>query len=1016
MKDHGRPAVSAPLQTKAAVAVSKVSMIPTGIEATLSPRSATAFARNGLTTDELYDERRNLRREWIQFIDSVDSEEGQKDEIQPRDPKNTINQFAMGDVELCYPTVTNTNTCHLDGIFSVYNDYDAFVEDREGASEDESDDDLHVFQSIKEQMETLDGILEEFSDLANSRSSGSSKEALVVSSKLKSKSNSPKTEMGSEVSDSNNRHMDDDAGTVERYAYLLEKTHMQEDIQEGLYNDCDTFEDEWEALNKLEMDLRQELESVSIEMENKSYRGERSSAMVGRSRKQGNVMERGAAEVGEGEEFQQGQPTKRINKISDGFDAFGNHRIQLARVSQNTAAAFSHVRLTRDLAVLDGKDNEEETSASTGPPPREAPSASAMILDCVFNTELSCTPRACSSFIKEDKDDWDAIAYRARYQESVMLPPEPFLPDRVANMSSISDTSCDGIEPPSSRRELHSTRTVYRFNASELKQHTKEAGDEEKYLGNLGRVAKDSGTTRKMEGDHIVLSPFVKIDVSHDANTVTPAPPPPPAPISYTIRVPAFSSTAAPVTTPSRTKGQNNNTSKEHFEASVEDSERQTGNHSVSNICTAIPKPVSHVAASESESCTSPASLVPTSKRLPFFSPNLSFELDAMSDDSLDLMTISVDDSLNTPKESEESQYELNLQKRPVENPRDVNELEIMKLETYGGHVSPLTSPVSTEDFNKEADTGDECENSIDYVVGRVYARIQVGGVLVLDENLQSSLARIATRAIKDDPIHFKNSLIKGEEEEDNQDEETYNVIETVLAEDSFMNICCRPTVSSLSDRVKIIAGVEDIELARIGEVTGEDISERIGQNNDDDTEYIDTKPKCLETTDIIQPKQVHKESEDYLQIKLLSLNQRLLESIVCGDFGVFSDLTTEEISGIDVRGEINHGRASHWKASLKLKVPTEDESEDRHEYPLAPYRINMEGSSVEQLSPGVAVVIYTLIERKNDISVMVYRETRIWKKTCDDGHWKNCHFHRSPVNPSTKEEPWMDGSTHFVT
>ena len=142
MKDLKRQRPPAPVTT-----TPKAMMIPTGIEAILSPKS-DCHSRTTMTTEDMYDERRSLRREWIRFMDSLDSEDDYTDigsdvfsgltpRYAPSDEHTEIktprSTSIMGDVELCYPNVTSTNTSVL---FS----------ERMAISEDEEDNFDQIFQ------------------------------------------------------------------------------------------------------------------------------------------------------------------------------------------------------------------------------------------------------------------------------------------------------------------------------------------------------------------------------------------------------------------------------------------------------------------------------------------------------------------------------------------------------------------------------------------------------------------------------------------------------------------------------------------------------------------------------------------------------------------------------------------------------------------------------------------------------------------------------------------------------
>ena len=51
----------------------EATMFAIPFESIISPRSTSSSAIHGMPMDELYDERRSLRNEWIRFMDSMDS-------------------------------------------------------------------------------------------------------------------------------------------------------------------------------------------------------------------------------------------------------------------------------------------------------------------------------------------------------------------------------------------------------------------------------------------------------------------------------------------------------------------------------------------------------------------------------------------------------------------------------------------------------------------------------------------------------------------------------------------------------------------------------------------------------------------------------------------------------------------------------------------------------------------------------------------------------------------------------
>eukprot|EP00531_Pseudo-nitzschia_arenysensis_P017420 CAMPEP_0116152442 /NCGR_PEP_ID=MMETSP0329-20121206/20650_1 /TAXON_ID=697910 /ORGANISM="Pseudo-nitzschia arenysensis, Strain B593" /LENGTH=1093 /DNA_ID=CAMNT_0003649157 /DNA_START=73 /DNA_END=3355 /DNA_ORIENTATION=+ len=1079
----------APLQTTTTepdadkkIATTPLPIIPTGIEAILSPRSTSTCGRNGLAVDELYDERRSLRREWIRFMDSMDSsdEENKSDTSAFNDryqPKSPSGKSETLDVEFAIPPRQTPTQCHLDSLFSE--EYDEVMDENRDEYEYENNDDdvFHTFRSLKEQVDRLDGILEEFSDLPNSPSSNAS------SPMSKSKSHAlPKK--------SSNRKANP--------------------LQGGLYNECDTFEDEWEALDKLETDLRQELKSASAELESKSYC----------------------------------EDTDKAKTISEHLS------------SNNTRHSSQNSQVCKEKYSTENKRPIAVVTIDTRS--TEPPSTSAMIMDCVVNT--SCTPRACSDVLEEDREDWDAIAvHRSNFDPSTISQSQSLLSNRKKVLSPISESSLDenNFTSPLSSQSNFPTET----NDILSTEGSVEESQRTKMIEELHESRKKKMSTRPSPVSYTInVKPFKpkndkeEQDISNSTTTKVKESPAKSSvqshghnTVSYTIMVPRFSSpetSGSPIRTQECSQVDNPMaTSDESSTKSVEDNSESKNNESEfeSNIvilpsrsastltrdeapssgsmnshdaklneilledenslknttasehqilqeilsehddsnsendCVedksllkiemsqnqipsvyAAKSPATHLRSVEMNNLETPQSIQKKSEKesqhsdeekstlsdnteTPFFSANLSFELDAISAASLDLMTISVDEASLAKDAHPKSETKDIIPEQALTESTEMTTLDIMNTESGKGYVSPLTSPIASDD------TGIRRERSIDYAIGELYAQATVGDVIVLDEEMQDSLAKM-----KESRNQFSSSNPV------NDRLQAHNGIETILAEEkmteaSDKNEDCNYSnwslsnisngESSISDPcpsndVRIVTGENNIELVTVERnatdkkkeanidkevqiVPGDDDIEIIQLdvskiNDGDSIDVSNSDDDSLDVSNNNEENEVlhrHDKSEDdfpanesmfaqeNVDIDILSINKNLIQAILSQNFAMYSDLIDDEISGIDVQGQVVNGRQSQWEAELRLRNASE---EDNDEDAFQTLDVSMEDSSINKLSPDVALLVYTLLESKNNKLVNVFRETRIWKKTSDERKWKNYHVHRSMVN-----DPW---------
>jgi hypothetical protein len=120
---------------------------------------------------------------------------------------------------------------------------------------------------------------------------------------------------------------------------------------------------------------------------------------------------------------------------------------------------------------------------------------------------------------------------------------------------------------------------------------------------------------------------------------------------------------------------------------------------------------------------------------------------------------------------------------------------------------------------------------------------------------------------------------------------------------------------------------------------------------------------------------------------ELLELNQRLLESIMVGDWDTYARLCDPEISCFEPesRGELVVGLDFHGFYFDRGGVP-------------GPHNTTMASPHVRLLGEDAAVVSYVRLVQRLDSSgnPITHRceETRVWQR--QDGRWKHVHFHRS--------------------
>jgi hypothetical protein len=124
---------------------------------------------------------------------------------------------------------------------------------------------------------------------------------------------------------------------------------------------------------------------------------------------------------------------------------------------------------------------------------------------------------------------------------------------------------------------------------------------------------------------------------------------------------------------------------------------------------------------------------------------------------------------------------------------------------------------------------------------------------------------------------------------------------------------------------------------------------------------------------------------------ELLALNQRLLESIIKGDWDTYQLLCDPSLTCFEAeaRGQLVEGMGFH---RFYFSLPGGNKS---------PKHVSMTAPHVRLLGPDAAVVCYVRLTQSVDGSgapqTSRFEETRVWQRI--NGHWKHVHFHRS-ANP----------------
>jgi calcium/calmodulin-dependent protein kinase (CaM kinase) II len=121
----------------------------------------------------------------------------------------------------------------------------------------------------------------------------------------------------------------------------------------------------------------------------------------------------------------------------------------------------------------------------------------------------------------------------------------------------------------------------------------------------------------------------------------------------------------------------------------------------------------------------------------------------------------------------------------------------------------------------------------------------------------------------------------------------------------------------------------------------------------------------------------------------LLRLNQRLLDAISQGDWGVYQELCDPSLTSIEPEapgGHIVEGLAFHRYYFDLGGV------RGRHQTTMVSPRVRLLGD--------VAIVAYVRLVQRIGLEgqpiTTATAETRVWQRR--DGGWKHVHFHRSPL------------------
>jgi calcium/calmodulin-dependent protein kinase (CaM kinase) II len=122
---------------------------------------------------------------------------------------------------------------------------------------------------------------------------------------------------------------------------------------------------------------------------------------------------------------------------------------------------------------------------------------------------------------------------------------------------------------------------------------------------------------------------------------------------------------------------------------------------------------------------------------------------------------------------------------------------------------------------------------------------------------------------------------------------------------------------------------------------------------------------------------------------QLLDLNQRLLESIIAGDWKTYESLCDSSISCFEpeARGQLALGMPFH---KYYFELPGGPQKPAKN--------VTMSQPHVRLMGDDAAVICYVRLTQSLDANGQPQtgrmEETRVWQKI--GGQWKHVHFHRS--------------------
>ncbi len=126
------------------------------------------------------------------------------------------------------------------------------------------------------------------------------------------------------------------------------------------------------------------------------------------------------------------------------------------------------------------------------------------------------------------------------------------------------------------------------------------------------------------------------------------------------------------------------------------------------------------------------------------------------------------------------------------------------------------------------------------------------------------------------------------------------------------------------------------------------------------------------------------------VRAELLSLNQKLLNAIVGGDWNTYAALCDATLTCFEpeARGQLVEGMPFH---KFYFDLPAGPK-------PAVATNVTMASPHVRLLGPDAAVLCYLRLNQKLDAAgvpvTVAVEETRVWQKV--GGAWKHVHFHRS--------------------